>query len=181
MSGLEPLIIPALIGSTAVGTATSIYGQQMAGAEARRAAEFEAQQLERQSKAYQTQAAQDEANRRGDLESSLETIQVMRAGRGLSLDSPTGAAILTSTTDRAERDITASKANILGRASNAELAASETRRKGDASLLAADIGSLTTLASGVGKIASAGRYKYGQAGYASWPAPGFRSPRTTMC
>lgn len=164
MSGLEPLIIPALIGSTAVGTATSVYGQQMAGAEAKRSADFEAQQLERQSKAYQTQAAQDEANRRNDMESSLETIQVMRAGRGLSLDSPTGEAIQTSVTDRAERDITTSKANILGRASNAELAASQTRRKGDASLLAADIGSLTSIASGAAKIATAGRYKYGVAG-----------------
>lgn len=164
MSGLEPLVIPLLIGSTAVGTATSVMGQQMAGQEAKRSADFEAAQLERQSKAYQTQAAQDEANRRSDLESSLETIQVMRAGRGLSLDSPTGEAILTSTTDRAERDITTSKANIFGRASNAELAASETQRKGKASLLAADIGSLTTIASGVGKIATAGRYKYGQAG-----------------
>jgi hypothetical protein len=158
MSGLEPLIIPALIGSTAVGTATSVYGQQMAGQEAKRSADFEAKQLEQQSRAYQTQAAQDEAKRRGDLESSLETIQVMRAGRGLSLDSPTGQAILTGVTENAESDIATSKANIYGRASNAQLAASESRRKGDYSLLAADIGSVTTIASGFGKIATAGRY-----------------------
>jgi hypothetical protein len=75
----------------------------MAGAEAKRSADFEAQQLDKQSKAFQTQAAQDEANRRNDLESSLETIQSMRSGRGVGLDSPTGQAILTSTTDRAER------------------------------------------------------------------------------
>lgn len=162
MSGLE--LLPAMaIAGTAIGTATSVYGQQMAGQEAKRSADFEAAQLEKQSKAYQTQAAQDEANRRIDLESSLETIQVMRAGRGVGLDSPTGQAIVTSTTNRAERDITTSKANILGRASNAELAASETQRKGSASLLAADIGSLTTIASGVAKVGTAGRYAPGRA------------------
>jgi hypothetical protein len=130
-------------------------------AEAKRSADFEAQQLDKQSKAYQTQAAQDEANRRNDLESSLETIQVMRAGRGRRPRQPDRAGDPDLVTDRAERDITTSKANIFGRASNAELAAAQTRRKGDASLLAADIGSLTTIASGVGKIATAGRYKYG--------------------
>lgn len=163
MSGLEPLMIPLLIGGTAVGTATSVYGQQMAGQEAKRSADFESAQLQKQSQAYQTQAAQDEANRRTDLESSLGTIQAIRAGRGVGLDSPTGQAIMTSTTDRAERDIDASKSNILGRASNAELAASETQRKGSASILAADIGSLTTIASGVAKIGTAGRYAPGKA------------------
>jgi hypothetical protein len=69
----------------------------MAGAEAKRSADFEAQQLDA-VEGLQTQAAQDEANRRNDLESSLETIQVMRAGRGVGLDSPTGQAILSSTT-----------------------------------------------------------------------------------
>lgn len=158
MSGLEPLAIPLLIGSTAVGTATSVMGQQMAGREAQRSAEFEAQQLDKQSKAYITQAAQDETARRRDLESSLETIDVMRSGRGLALDSPTGIAISKGVTERAEADIHTSKANIFGRVSNAELAASESRRKGSMSMLAADINSLTTLASGVGKIATAGRY-----------------------
>jgi hypothetical protein len=163
MSGLEPLVIPALIGTTAVGTATSIYGQQMAGQEAKRSADFEAQQYERRAKAYETQAAQDETARRRDLESSLETIQVMRSGRGLDLDSPTGRAIEAGVTADAERDITRAKGNILGQAAQSEVAASETRRKGRYSMLAADIGSLTTLASGVGKIATAGRYAPGKA------------------
>lgn len=153
MSGME---IPLLVAG--VGTATSIFGQQMAGQEANRAAQFEAQQLERQSRSYLTAAAQDEAARRRDLESSLETIQVMRAGRGVGPDSPTGRAILESTTDTAERAIGTSKANILDKASASELAAGQIRRKGRASLLAADIGSLTTAASGIGKIATAGRY-----------------------
>ena len=162
MSGLEPIAIPLLIGSTAVGTATSVYGQQMAGQEAKRSADFEAQQYDRQAKAYMTQAAQDEAARRRDLESSLETIQVMRAGRGLSLDSPTGRAIVEGVTSRAEDDIHTSKANIFSKLSNAELAAGQSRRRGDASLLAADIGSVATIASGVGKIATAGRYPPGR-------------------
>jgi hypothetical protein len=161
MSGLEPIAIAA-IASTAAGTATSVYGQQMAGAEAERSAKFEAQQLDRQSQAYMTQAGQEEAKRRNDLESSLETIQAIRAGRGVGLDSPTGQAIMSSTTGRAEDDITTAKSNIFGRASNAELAASETRRRGSAAGLAADIGSLTTVASGLSKIATAGRYAPGK-------------------
>jgi hypothetical protein len=161
MSGLEPIAIAA-IASTAAGTATSVYGQQMAGAEAKRSADLEAQQLERQAKAYTTAAAQDEAARRNDLQSSLETIQVMRSGRGVGLDSPTGQAIMSSTTERAEAGIGTSKANYFDRASNSELAASASRRKGDYSVLAADIGSLTTIASGAAKIASAGRYAPGK-------------------
>jgi hypothetical protein len=155
MSGIE---IPLLIGATAVGTATSVYGQQMAGRESDASARFEADQLDRQAKATREAAGQDEAARRRDLESSLETIQVMRAGRGLSLDSPTGQAIVGGVVTAGERDIGISKANYLAKADNMELAAEQTRRKGHASLLAADIGSLTTIASGVGKIATAGRY-----------------------
>jgi hypothetical protein len=158
MSGVEPLIVPALIGSTAVGTATSIYGQQMAGQEAQRSAEFEAQQYERQSQQFQTRAAQDETARRKDLMSSLDTIAAIRSGRGLDLNSPTGRAIAEGVSDDAERGITTGKANAYEQAARSETAASETRRKGRYSMLAADIGSLTTAASGIGKIATAGRY-----------------------
>lgn len=157
MSGME---IPALVaaGSAVAGTATSIYGQQMAGSEAKRSAEFEAQQYERRARQFETQAAQDETARRRELQSSLDTIEVIRSGRGLNLDSPTGRAIAESVREGAERDIGIAKGNIIGQAAQSELAAGETRRKGRYSMLAADVGSLTTLASGVGKLATAGRY-----------------------
>jgi hypothetical protein len=157
MSGME---IPAIIAATsaAAGTATSIYGQQMAGREAQRSSEFEAQQYERQGRAIQTKAAQDETARRRDLEASLGTIMAIGAGRNLDPSSPGRQAIERGVIDTAERDIQTGSTNYASQEAAAEMAAGQSRRKGRYSMLAADVGSLTTLASGVGKIATAGRY-----------------------
>jgi hypothetical protein len=166
MSGLEALAVPALIGSTALGTGTSILGQQMAGREAQRSAEFEAQQYERQGRAIQTRAAQDEAARRRDLEASLGTIMAIGAGRNLDPDSPGRQAITRGIVENAERDINTGSANYAGQEAAAFSAAGQSRRKGRYSMLAADVGSLTSLASGFGKIGMGGRYG-GFSGYGS--------------
>lgn len=103
--------------------------QQMAAREQADAFEFEGRGLDRQATRYRSAAAVDEAARRTDLQNSLETIQVMRAGRGLSLDSPTGKAITSGVTERASRDIMTSKSNFLLDAAQSDVSAELSRRK----------------------------------------------------
>lgn len=171
MSGMEaPALIALAVGSgaaTAYGTmksADALDSSRQAGLfaaqEQSAAQEFEARQIELQGKRFRNAAAGDEAARRTDLESSLETIQVMRAGRGLDLGSPTGRAIMESTTATGERNIMTAKGNYLLDAANADLSAELSRRKARASLIAGDYGASAadaqisaTYASGIAKVA----------------------------
>lgn len=171
MSGLEPLIIPALIGSTAL----SATGSVIAGHEKAAAAEFESQQLRGQQAQYKAQAEntmiaadQAEARRRDELTSSMETIQSIRAGRGVGSASPTGMAILDSLIGQATSDITTERFNYLSKADqsrrageNAGLASQMAARKARTSLLAGYFGAGETIFSGVAK---AGMYSPRPAG-----------------
>lgn len=173
MSGAEPLLIASVIGSagtTAYGTMKSAEAlgaskeaQLMAAQEQSEASLFEKRQQEIQAKRYRSAAAADEAVRRDSLQSSLDTIDVFRAGRGLSLDSPTGRAIQAGVSDRAERDIITSRTNLLAEAANRDLAAELAGRKsryslmaGDAAARATDAQIGATYAAGIGKIAGIG-------------------------
>lgn len=107
----------------------SAAAQVMASREQADAQEFEGRQYDVQAKRIRSAGAVEEAARREDLQSSLETIQVMRAGRGVDLGSPTGRAIARGVTERAERDIMQSKTNYLMSGVDRELAGELARRK----------------------------------------------------
>jgi hypothetical protein len=143
MSGLESLALPALI----IGTGTSAFGSLAAGGEKAAAAEFESQQYAAQAQAAKTAAMQDETARRRDLESNLQTIQAIRAGRGLSAGSPTEMAIFSNVTSNAEDDIAASKANYAAKADLAQRASFLSARRSLTSLLAGTLGAVSTVAS----------------------------------
>lgn len=152
----------------------STAAKQMAAKEEADALEFEARNQERQGQRIRAAAAADEAARRRDLESSLETIDVMRTGRGLDPDSPTGRAIRAGEIERADRNIATSRGNYLFNAAQSDLQAELSRRKarytllagdaaakaGAAQLDAADAGINAALASGFGKIAGLGMDYY---------------------
>jgi len=143
MSGLEPLAAIALIG----GTAASAGSQLMAGGERAAAAEFESQQHAQQAQAARTAAMQDETARRRDLNSNLQTIQAIRAGRGVGEGSPTAMAIYDSTIDKSEDDIATSKANYAAKSDLSSRASILSARKSGTSLLAANLGAFSTVAS----------------------------------
>lgn len=179
---MAELAIPALIASTAL-TATS---QVMAGNERSAAASFEAQQQRQRSAelaGQQTQlnaeaentriaADQAEASRREGLVANIESIQSLRAGRGVGEATPTGMAILDSLVGNTERNIGTERFNYLSKADkyrmagetsardseNALMAAGMSERKSKTSLLAGYLGAAGTVASAGFKYAS---YKAG--------------------
>ena len=143
MSGLEPIAIAALV----AGTAASAGSQLMAGGERAAAAEFEQQQYAQQAEAAKTASMQEEAARRRDLTSNLQTIQAIRAGRGVGAGSPTAMAIYDFTISKSEDDIAASKANYAAKADLASRASILSARKSSTSLLAGTLGAFSTIAS----------------------------------
>jgi hypothetical protein len=165
----------------------------MAAREQAEAQEFEARGYDRQGTRIRSAGAVEEASRRLDLESSLETIQVLRAGRGLDLDSPTGRAIMSGVTSTAERNIMTAKTNYALQAVNSELQGELSRRKARYSLLAGEAGAAATdatirgidstidatWAAGIGKAAGAGldAFKIGRGGgFGAFGSGGGASP-----
>lgn len=147
---MAELAIPALI----IGTAASAGSQMMAAGEKSAAAEFEQQQYKTQADAARTASLQDETARRRDLDSNLQTIQAIRAGRGVGSGSPTAMAIYDSTISRSEDDIAASKANYAAKADLAQRASFLSGRKASTSLLAGTLGAIGTVGSAA--------FKYGK-------------------
>lgn len=151
--------LPIIAGVAAVaGSGIQAYGAHKAGVEQARAAEFEKQQLEIQAQVARTAADQDEARRREALVSNMETIQAIRAGRGVGSNSPTGEAILTSAIDQQERDIGIERANYLTKADLSLRAAQLADRKARTSLLAGNLTAASDILSGVSRAASIGSY-----------------------
>jgi hypothetical protein len=107
---MAELAIPALIG----GTAASAGSQIMAGRRKVAAAEFEQQQYAAAGAGARTASLQDETARRRDLTSNLETIQAIRAGRGVGSASPTAMAIYNNTIDKSEDDIAGVEGELCG-------------------------------------------------------------------
>jgi hypothetical protein len=149
MSGLEPIMLMAAVG----GSALSAAGSLMAGQEKSNAAEIQSQQ-------QKTAAAQAEAQRRDELTSSLETISAIRAGRGVGSQSPTGLAIFDEITANAERDIGIEKSNYLTRADMSRQAAEMSGRKAKTALLAGYLGAGEAVLSGATKAYSIGSGRY---------------------
>lgn len=130
------------------GTVMSARAQAMAGKEQARAALFEEQQYRIQEETAKTAAAQSEARRREELNANLETIQTLRAGRGVGMSSPTGLAILNSTEDAEMRDMRTEKLSHLMRSDQARMAADMSARRAKHSLLAGKMSAGATLFSG---------------------------------
>ena len=137
-----------------VGTALSAYGQHEAGVQASQAAAFEQQQLDLQSKQILTAAAQAEAQRRRDLTSSLETIEAIRAGRGVGMASPGAAELNENVITSGERDTQNERLNFLLKSDNARMAAVMAGKKAKYSLLAGNLAAGATVASGLTKAMS---------------------------
>lgn len=149
---MAALALPALI----IGTATSAVGQLASAGQASAAADFEAQQYKAQADAARTASMQDEAARRRNLTSSLEAIQAIRAGRGVGTSSPTAMAIFDNSIDRSEDDIQASKANYAAKADLASRASVLSEKKASTSLLAGNLGAITSAATGIMRYSGRG-------------------------
>lgn len=156
MSGLEVPLMVAAIGASVGGSIISASAQQNAGQEKAAAADFEAEQYKIQEQQTRTAAIQDETARRRELTSSLESIQAIRAGRGVGAGSPTGMAIFDNSVTQSEDDIASSKANYLTKAELASRSAAMSTRKAQSSLLAGDMGAASAIFSGVSQVASLG-------------------------
>jgi hypothetical protein len=156
MSGLEPLVIGAIV----AGGAASAVGSEMQGREQSRAAQMEADQLRIQQAQYSIASAQDEAKRRNDLTASMETIQAIRAGRGVGAGSPTGLAILDTMVDETSRNIASEKLNFSTRSDLAGRAATMADRKAYTSLLAGDLGAVSAVSNTVTKAYGPGSGRY---------------------
>ena len=159
---MSALALPALV----IGTATSAFGQLSAAGQQSAAAEFESQQYAQAAQAQQTAGIQEETQRRRNLTSNLETIQAIRAGRGVGAGSPTAEAIYGNVTSNAEDNIQAAKANAAAKADLAHRASFLSAAKSSTSLLAGDLGAAGALASGA--------FRYRTIGPDRWagPSPG---------
>lgn len=94
-------------------TAMSVIGSVQEGRQAVADAKFEQRQYEDAARDELIASAQEEAQRRRELNDTLATIDAMRAGRGLSQQSPTARALRKSATDNAMTDIGIGKTNRL--------------------------------------------------------------------
>lgn len=150
MSGMEAVALTALIG----GTALSATGQVMSGQEKAAASDFEAAQYRVQEQRMRTAAAEDEAARRRELTSNLETIAAIRAGRGVGSASPTGMAIFDDILSRGEDEIGISRTNYLLKAEQGRQAALMSERRARSSLLAGYLGAAESVASAGFKYAT---------------------------
>lgn len=164
MSGMEV----AGVGLGLLGTFAQAGAQKRAGKEQAAAARFEAAQLDERKKELETNesiqrtaANQGEARRLEELTSQLETINAIRAGRGVSMTSPTGTAIATSIAQDERRDIGIERTNALNEADasrraawNAGQEAGMARRKAKYSIYAGNTASSLTILSGLSRAAS---------------------------
>jgi hypothetical protein len=142
------------IAAAVIGGATSAAGSIMRGRAEAGSAQFQQQQLQVQEERYRTAASEKEAQRRRDLTSSLETIQAVRAGRGVGEGSPTGMAILQNAIDSGERDISIERANFLTSADTARRASIMAGQKASNSLLSGYFGAGESLASAGFRVAN---------------------------
>jgi hypothetical protein len=161
-----------MIAGTVAGGAMQFAGSQQAAAGHRLAAQersasaqFEQQQLEVQAQTARTAADQAEARRREELTSNLETIQAIRAGRGVGA-SPTGEAVMTSAIEDQEREINIERLNFLTKADLSQRASVLAGRKAKTSLLAGELQARSDTLSGYAGLANtatkaASIYRYG--------------------
>jgi hypothetical protein len=153
MSGME--LIPLLAAGASIGgTVMSAQAQGLAAQEQSQAALWEQRQHEIAEQQNRTAALQAEARRTEEMNSSLETIQALRAGRNTGAYSATGRAMLTSTIEDVMRDNAIERANFLSRADQNRIAAELSGRKSKTSLLAGQYAQVATYLTGASKAFS---------------------------
>jgi hypothetical protein len=128
------------------GTALQATSQIMRGRAEAQAAAFEQEQLRIQEQMTRTAAMQEEARRREELTANLETIQSIRAGRGVGEASPTAMAIYDSVTEDEMRDVDIARFNQLQRADLARRSAELAGGRARMSLLSGYLGGGATVA-----------------------------------
>jgi hypothetical protein len=121
----ETLAIAAVAASV-LSAGTSVAG----GFAARGAGKSEARQYEAEARFAATAAAQEETERRRVLGATLATQDAIRAGRGVDLFSPTGAAIRDETVATAQRDIDNIRLNGMRTTDRYNLAARNAEARG---------------------------------------------------
>jgi hypothetical protein len=140
----DPVTIGLGLGAaSSVVSAGASLAQGNARAEAAEArAQAEAQQREIQAENAQIAAAQEEAQRRRELNDTLDTIQAVRASRNLQGTSPTGQNLVRRNVRQGERSIATGRFNRMQQASRARMAADSARQQGRMTASAARTGGL---------------------------------------
>ncbi len=156
MSGVETVALGAAVG----GSALKAFGDLRQGQEQARSAEFEAQQLKIQQETLKIASTQEEAKRRNELQSSLETIQAIRAGRGVGASSPGGMAIFDAITANAERDISAQRFNYAQKEDQSRQMELMSRERAKTSLLSGYLSAGSDILSGASTIARVKKFGY---------------------
>lgn len=148
MSGLEPLVIPLLVASTAVSAGGAIYqGQQQ-----KKAAEFNAQVAERNAVAAQNKAKYDEGIHRDRVKALLSKQRAIIGKSGLQLEGSPLLALL-DTTEQGELDALAIRHGGDVQAARYRSSATASRMQGSAARTGSYLKAGSTLLSGA---ASAG-------------------------
>jgi hypothetical protein len=107
----------------------------MGGISANNQSQAQAAQQEANAKASLTAADQADAERRRDLMGTLSAIDAVRSSRGLDAASPTGMALASSATTRAERGIDTSNLNYRQEAQSYRTQAGISRSQGTSALI----------------------------------------------
>ena len=152
----EPVTTLAIASTAAsvIGTGVSAVASAQEGQAAQAAAEARAKQREIQAENQEIAAAQEEAQRRRELTDTLETVQAIRASRGLDQRSPTGQEIVRTNVERAGRDIRTGRFNRRQGASRARMAADAARQRGRASATGGFLRAGSSLLNGISQGAT---------------------------
>ena len=116
-------------------------------------ADAEAAQYRQNAQNALTAGDQQDAARRADLISTLSSVDAIRTARGLDVASPTGLAIASDYTTRAERAINVTRANAFAQAGADRTAAGIASSQGNAAMI-------TGFLKGGQSLFSAGRDAY---------------------
>lgn len=109
----------AALALSAVSTAVGVYGSIQQGQAQSAALKAQQEQQKQHEDHLRTRAVQDEAARREELVANMNTMDAIRAGRGLSGTSPTALVIKGDVTSDAMDDMRVSRLNILNGAESA--------------------------------------------------------------
>lgn len=126
--GIETALAAGAIG---LSMASTVAG----GMQAKRSAEFEAQEMRLQAEREEIAADQDEAARRKEMNDTLATIDAIRAGRGLSNATPTAMTVARTTTRDALSDIRTARFSRYSRGQALQRSATNTQSSGRSAML----------------------------------------------
>lgn len=141
-------LIPSLLGLAGAGAGA--LGSLFGASKAAQGDQFEAQNAENAAQIGQTKAAETDADMRRRLTSQLANITAIRAGAGLSPDSPTGAAINANVQGVADLSRTQAVQNISAQVTSDQQAAQFYNSSASSALLGGDLGAIGSFIGGIG-------------------------------